>query len=485
MRCRLHVLLQFLGLLVLTPVIATAEGPIELGSRRELFVDHYLIDRLDNAQLVLARPHDEGEVLKFDKPWEGPFCGYCTVIKDGDLYRVYYRGMATAGPGDGEDACTCIAESNDGVHWTKPNLGLYELHGTRDNNIILAHDPPSSSNFSPFLDTRPDVSLSERYKALGGGSPTGLTGFVSPDGIHWTRIQSEPVFNDQGWVFDSQNVSFWSPAEGCYALYFRKAAEDVRAIARATSPDFIHWSKPEPMVYSDAGGTVPRYHLYTNQTHPYFRAPHLLLSTAARFLPGRKVLSEKQAQAIGVHPDYFGDTSDGVLMTSRGGSQYDCTFTEGFLRPGIGYENWVSRTNYPALNVVQTGPTEMSLYANQNYGQPTAHLRRYSLRLDGFASVRAPDQGGELVTKPLKFTGKKLLINFATSAAGGVRVEFQEADGKPIPGFTLDDSVETIGNEIERAVAWKHGADVGTLAGKTVRLRFVLRDADLYALRFE
>jgi hypothetical protein len=239
------------------------------------------------------------------------------------------------------------------------------------------------------------------------------------------------------------------------------------------------------MSYSDTGGPVPRYHLYTNQTHPYFRAPHIYIATAARYLPGRKVLSEKQAEAIGVHPRYFGDTSDGVLMTSRGGLQYDCTFTEGFLRPGIGHENWVSRTNYPALNVVQTGPAEMSLYVNQNYGQPTAHLRRYSLRLDGFASVRAPEQGGELVTKPFTFTGKKLLINFATSAAGSVRVEIQEADGKPISGFALEDSVETIGNEIERAVEWKNGDEVSSLAGRRIRLRFVMQDADLYALRFD
>ena len=126
----------------------------------------------------------------------------------------------------------------------------------------------------------------------------------------------------------------------------------------------------------------------------------------------------------------------------------------------------------------------MSFYVNQNYGQPTAHMRRYEIRLDGFASVRAPYTGGEMITKPLIFSGNQLDLNFATSAAGGIRVEIQDADGKPIPGFTLKESQELIGNEISRAASWKGSKDVSKLAGKPVRLRFVMKDADLYALQF-
>ena len=139
-------------------------------------------------------------------------------------------------------------------------------------------------------------------------------------------------------------------------------------------------------------------------------------------------------------------------MTTRGGSRYDRTFMDGFIRPGVGLENWVSRTNYPALGVVPTGVAEMSVYANQNYGQPTAHLRRYSLRTDGFVSVNASYEGGELVTKPLTFTGKELTLNFATSAAGSVLVELQDAAGTPVPGFSLANAVETIGNDLDRVI---------------------------------
>ena len=109
----------------------------------------------------------------------------------------------------------------------------------------------------------------------------------------------------------------------------------------------------------------------------------------------------------------------------------------------------------------------MSVYVNQDYAQPTAHLRRYSLRLDGFASAQADYAGGELVTRPLVFQGRELSINFATSAAGGIRVELQRADGSPIPGFTRGDAVEQIGNEIQRVVSWTGGSDVSSTGWPT------------------
>jgi len=459
-------------------------APIELGARRELFVDRYLVESLDGAELCLHEPRDSGAAIAFDKPWEGLFCGYTTIIRDGDLLRMYYRGMPEAGADGSAAEVTCYAESHDGIQWTKPNLGLFEVQGTRDNNVILADAAPVTHNFCPFLDTNPAAAPKQRFKAVGGTSKSGLIGYVSADGVRWSKLRDEPVFSDTDWVFDSQNVPFWSESEGCYVLYYRRAVDGIRAIARSTSPDFLHWSEPEQMIYSDTESGRPSQHLYTNQTQPYFRAPHLYLATAARFMPGRQVVTDEQAAAIGVHPKYFHDTSDAVLLTSRGGDRYDRTFLGSLIRPGIGLKNWVSRTNYPALNIVQTGPTEMSLYVQQDYGQSTAHLQRFTMRLDGIASVRADFGGGELVTRPVTFSGDRLSLNFSTSAAGGLRVEIQDAEGKPIPGFALDDCIEVIGNEIERDVHWKNGADVGALAGRPVKLRFVISDADLFALRF-
>ena len=126
----------------------------------------------------------------------------------------------------------------------------------------------------------------------------------------------------------------------------------------------------------------------------------------------------------------------------------------------------------------------MSFYIQHNYGQPTGHVVRYTLRPDGFVSVNAPYKGGELITKPFTFTGKTLALNYATSAAGAIRVEIQDIDGKAIPGFSEKDSAEIIGNMLDRTVRWNGKADIKQLAGKPIRLRFVMKDADLYALRF-
>jgi hypothetical protein len=471
---------------------------LDLGDRRELFVDHALIDRLDNVELRLATPRDEGEVFRFDQPWEGTFTGYCTVLDLAGVqlasdqpplprYRLYYRGMPEGVRDGSPEEVTCVAESADGVHWTRPELNLFPRDG-RPTNIVLADAAPFSHNFSPFIDARPDCPADERFKALAGLADSGLAAFASADGLRWRKVRDEAVIPHTApfrfvHMFDSQNVSFWSAAEGSYVCYFR-VWDGVRRIARADSDDFLHWSDPVLMDYRHGDGPAPIEQLYTNQTQPYFRAPHVALAIAARFVEGRRVINDREAAALGLAAGFQNDVSDTVLMSTRGGHVYDRTFLEGFVRPGIGTRNWVSRTNYPALGVVQTGPAEMSLYVNQDYAQPTAHLRRYSLRLDGFASAQAPYSGGELLTRPLRFEGNRLTLNFSTSAAGSIRVEIQDATGQPLPGFTLDDAIETIGNEIERTVEWKCGGDLSSLAGQPVRLRFVMQDADLFALRF-
>ena len=133
-------------------------------------------------------------------------------------------------------------------------------------------------------------------------------------------------------------------------------------------------------------------------------------------------------------------------------------------------------------------PEELSLYVNDGgywtAGGKASRLRRYTLRLDGFVSARAGLSGGELVTRPLVFQGRELTLNYATSAAGSLQVEIQDAAGRPVPGFSLAESPEIFGDRIDGPVAWKGGDDLATLAGKPIRLRLVLKDADLYAFRF-
>ena len=483
---RTRSLLTVLILITSTAPVFAADEAISVGSRRELFVDSLLIDKLDGVSLQLQHPHSAGVSLKFDQPWEGQVSGYVTVIHDGDLYRLYYRGRPLTGFGDTDPRAqevTCYAESREGHTFTRPNLGLVSLGGSKNNNAILADVGHATHNFAPFLDSRPGVPKSERFKGVGGSSESGLIAFVSEDGIHFRKLQDKPIIT--GGAFDSQNNVFWSAHEQCYVCFFRTFKNGVRWITRTTSTDFLNWTPAIDMTFGD----VPHEHLYTNQTEAYFRAPHIYIGTAARFWPGRRSLTDKQVAALNLDDkvNYDGlklESSDAVLLSSRGGNRYDRTFLESLVRPGTDLRNWTARSNYPARGVVPTGPTEMSMYVQRNYGQPTHYLERLTFRTDGFVAVHADYRPGELITKPITFAGKELSLNLSSSAAGSVFVEIQDAAGKPIPGFTLGECVEINTDDLSWVVTWKSGSSVMSLSGKPVRLRFRLKDADLFAFQF-
>ncbi len=449
------------------PLLAQSESVGRIGGRRELFVDDTLVDSLRGAELRLGTPVEREVVLKLDRPHEGPFSAYFTVLHDNGKYRLYYRGVPEAGKDGRPSEATCYAESADGRQFTKPA-----------NNILFQGQAPFSHNFCPFIDRNPRGGA--RYKALSGIATSGLKAWISDDGLAWRALRDEPVMPATKLpMFDSQNLAFWSESEGCYVAYVRQFRDRVRSIVRATSNDFVRWS---PFVPLDLGG-APADHLYTNQLHPYFRAPHIYVGIAARFNPGRQVLTPDEARATGVHPDYFKDTSDSVLLSTRGGATISRYFRESFLRPGLGLHHWVSRDNYPCLNIVETGEGEMSFYVNRHYGQPTAHLTRYSLRTDGLASLHAGWRGGELLTRPLVFSGRALELNFASSAYGGVRVQVLNEDETAIEGLGLADCREMIGDRVAKTVEWRNG-NLAALAGKPVRLLFALKDADVYSFRF-
>jgi hypothetical protein len=475
------------GCLVCASVSAT---PVDMGDRLELFVDHHLIERLDGVRLDLEQPVRKEVVLRFDQPWEYA-AGFVTVIRDGDLYRMYYRGGRKGADGkfDNDGEVTCYAESRDGVHWTKPTLGLHGSHGRSDTNIVLGIGPNRvSHNFAPILDTRTGVPAAERYKAVGGKGPTGhsspgLYRYVSADGIHWKPYPGGPLF--AGYALDSLNVLAWLPEEECYAIYLRTWSEGgtpeqpkfkgIRTISRSTSRDFINWTKPEPMSFGD----TPLEHLYTNNTQPYFRAPHILVSLPFRLFPGRLAFSLEQQAGWGVPEGHANGVSDAVFMTSRGGTRYDRTFMESFVRPGLDNLAWHARETQPSNGVVPTGPGEMSFYVVNHYPLPTEHLTRVALRTDGFSSARAGYSPGSLLTKPLVFRGTKLVLNFATSAAGLVKIEVLEADGRVIAT-----SKDLIGDDIARVADWENRPNLAGIEGKEVRLRFTLKDANLYSIRF-
>ncbi len=460
---------------------------IDIGSRLELFVDEVLVEKREGVDFRLHSPirNPIG-----DFPWKGS-CFYQTMIRDGDLLRTYYRSMDptyegktySGNPGE----ITCYAESHDGLDWKLPELGLYEVNGSRKNNVILAGIPPFMHNFSPFIDTRPGTPANERFKALAGhprdGSASqegGLHGFVSGDGIHWKKIEGKALIpfrkNDWSHGFDSQNLAFWSEAEQLYVAYIRTwtgsgkdrergiANWGLRAISRSTSPDFINWSVPV-----DTQANRPLEHLYTSQTQPYFRAPHIYVAFPSRYMPGRVGAQSEEIMK---------GSTDVLFMSSRSGSDhFTRLFTEAFIQPGLDPERWGNRSNYVALNVVQTSDSQLSIYHSKGGF-------RYDLRLDGFISIRAGVEPGSLLTKPLRFSGSQLAVNYSTSAAGHLRVEIQDLSGNAIPGFELNRCRTHVGDKIEETITWEDNLSLQTLSGQPVRIKFELLEADLFSFRF-
>ena len=440
-------------------VEAEQEGkPLDIGSRLELFVDDYLVGALTNATQQLHSPQPREIALTWDAPWEGGVSGFPTVFADDGLFRMYYYGEPQKSKVKAWSIC--YAESKDGVRWTRPNLGLFEFEGSKDNNIVLLR--PGFEQFAPFKDMNPAAPPAERYKAI----VTPAMGWASPDGIHWQRMPGMGV-NPEG-AFDTLNVAFWDPLRREYVSYYRITKDRVRRIGFCTSADFRHWTKGQEL---DFGG-APLEQLYTNSVTPYFRAPHIYMGFPMRFVETRTALPVTQP-----------GVSDGVFMSSRDGVHFRRRL-EAFVRPGLDRGNWMHRSMMASWGMLQTGPEEISIYYLEHYDQPSDRLRRYALRTDGFVSVHADYQGGELLTKPLTFEGRELVINYSTSAVGSVRVEVQDAAGNPMEGFRLAQCPEIFGDEIERVVAWQGGGSVAALAGKPVRLRFVLKDSDLYSIRF-
>jgi len=522
------------GAISMTPGsrIATADDtsaePLDVGTQLELAIDPRWIDSLEGLQLTPHAPVPREVVLKSPgvgdddrDSWEYLY-GYLSVMKDGDIYRMYYRHVQPSSDQDGHEF-SCYAESRDAIHWTKPNLGLFNIPNSEDGNAIAEenrvqpddddseHFPCISHNMRPFVDTRPNVPDSERFKALGGGfnssrRPAGYWALVSQDGIHWKKLRKEWVIDRSNWPHGSDSTpacAFWSEAEGQYVAYIRirvnpanpseGKVRGLRWIGRLTSDDFVHWSKVTPMrpldTDLDVGKIADRnVHFYTNETQPYFRNRQLLIATPTRYFVGTVFSDEQLAKMSPEVQQHQRESSvgytDAVLLTTRPGQLfYNQPFAEAYLRPGLDIRNWSNRSTYPFVRFVPTGEAEISQFVQHGRGT-YSYVQRYSLRTDGFASVRASLAGGELITRPLKFDGRQLVINYSTSGAGSVRVEIQDRQGIPLPGYTLDDAVRHVGDSIEQVVRWKSASDLSRFQDQPIRLRMVMHDADLYSFRF-
>ncbi len=427
---------------------------VEVGNRLELFVDGHLIGAIQgDVRQQLLHPEPKDVVFVTNEPWEGNTSGYYTYFQDGDLYRMIYRGWQHDSlQKAAHKEVTCYAESKDGIHWMKPNLGLFEWDGSKKNNIVWLG--PGTHNFTAFRDDNPATPAASRYKAFGGGRG-GLLPFESPDCKHWKLIQDKPVITNG--AFDSQNLAFWDTDRKEYRAYWRYFGNGVRAIRTATSKDFITWENEADLTYTEG---TPNEHLYTNAVQKYFRAPHLFIAFPTRY----------EAKSQQVEP---------ILMTSRDGTKFH-RYAKAVVPRSAPKDRDHNRSNYMAWGMFQLpGATnEISVYATENYYEPSpGRVRRFVYRVDGFVALRGGADGGQVTTKPLRYKGQRLLLNYGVRTGGSLTIEALNEAGE-----IIGKSQPLRGDAVDSPVNWEQNPNFGD---GVVQLRFTIKNADVFSLRFD
>jgi len=495
---------------------------IRLGSTREVCWDMHFIENCEGVRLQMHKPVRKNTVLTCDKPWEGSTCGYISLLKVGDVFRMYYRaanamlidslekkvekeGPDFTGCSEAGKISICLAESKDGKTFTRAKICKFDILGEKENNAVFRDEEEVIDNFSIFYDENPDCPSEEKFKALRyteGPEENHLAYYKSPDGIDFTFERILPIAGK----FDTFNVTLWDKKTEQYFLYTRDyhkpdgrttprcevdLVHDIRDIRVSTSKDFKTWEEHGQIDFGQDAEDIP---LYTNGITKYFRSENIFWGLPVRYndrladkhnfkdltLPGfdRYASLEKLGREASV-------VNDAVLITSRDGLHFDRT-DEAFAASGPeDGSNWIYGDCYHAYGAFETEAdfpgeaNEMSLYAGRGYRTRPLEITRYTLRLDGFFSWSAPYSDGYVLTKPFTFDGDSLSINFATSAMGHVQILVCDEAGNPIPGY---DSGKLFGNSVDRTVEFEN--DLAQLAGKPVRLRFEMKDSELYSFVF-
>ena len=483
---------------------------ISIDNRREMFWDDYLVDKaLTTAFPRLIQPTFKECCFRFDQGNEMYAISYPCIVKDDKGYKMYYTTWRRTG-----GAYVAVIESTDGLHWTRPELNIYDHPELAENNAVI--DKVTDGLFV-FYDTNPACPAQEKYKAFSRCHfnpenwtelPGGLWCFTSPDGYHFKVSHLMATYG----MFDSLNVAYWDGERYvCYIRNFhnipggimtdgiedynrRKEVpeallnEGIRDVRVMYSTDFRNWTEPELITFDD-GQDHP---LYTSNIVPYQRAPHTLIGFPTRYcerkawtanvdqMPSRDVkrkVYEEEEPRSGLA------LTDCIFMCSHDGKMWH-RYNEAFMVPGYEHaHNWVYGDCYPAYNLIDSGRETYYIYSkdwHMSYGHAKP-LNCFEIRKDGFACYMADGDEHVLTTKPLVFTGKDLHLNFSTSAFGYIYVEVLDEEGNPL---SEQKSFEIYGDTIDRKISFQDGSDFSAFAGQTVRLRFTMRDAKLYSMQF-
>ena len=484
------------------------DSPWDIGSNKQLFIDRRFIEKSERIKLNVNPPVKRpGAVLESDKPWDAFNLIYYSIAKDGDVYKMWYQAYDDDQWGGGTSRM-CYAVSQDGLHWEKPNLGLVEYKGSKENNILL--DEPSKLGYV-FID--PHGKPEQRFKMLTGIGTTRIR--TSPDGIHWT-LHPQVVWKP---IWDTQKQAWWDPRIKKYVIQTRvqldrenelpfpfvkpiesdppvvapKLHRPIRALGRLEVDDIMKpWPTENVRTIMSADEHDPPgsdiYHPGGVYQYPYASDAYFMFPlTYQHFRPG-----EGHPHNDGVNDVQFAGSRDGLHWMRYDRRPFiprglpgdpDAGMTGGtnfFVRQGNYLYQYYGGWPWTHGGFRLLSPAERR--NRKNWGRRFIGVVVH--RLDGFVSADAPQEGGYLITPPLVFRGHCLELNINVSALGGASVEIQDAAGKPIPGYSLADCDRILMNDVGHVVRWRGNSDVSRLAGEPIRLKIAMRAAKLHAFQF-
>ncbi|UCD27496.1 MAG: hypothetical protein JSV03_10270, partial [Planctomycetota bacterium] len=412
----------------------------------------------------------------------------------------------------------CYARSDDGIHWDKPALGLVEFAGSKKNNIVFGHGAAGvkmgQDGGMVFIDPNAPEDQKFRLVIRLADVGDGVHIFSSPDGIHWKlthRFVLTARPQERGHHLDCQNVIFWDNRINKYVAYGRRNIFGAgRSVFRGEADrlDGFPVVQDMPVVITPDGLDlfhdqihVVDYYLSVAVKYPWADSAYYMFPTAYYHYVWGALAEFKDKVPTNAGPLHtqFAASRDGIHwqrygrrpfvdLGMKGEFDWASARTIRGIVPGAdGRKMYMYYRGSDWLHGWDRNEQNKQLLTKAGLGasQNIAVLSRLVLRRDGFVSVRAAYTGGEFTTPVLKFEGRKLFLNIDTSATGIVRIEILDADGTPVDGYHLEDCdrIHTA-NQINRVVTWGGRDDVHQLAEKSVRLRFVMRDADLYAFQF-
>ncbi len=493
---------------------------IDIGSDTALFFDDRYIAESEGICIIPKEAERCGKILEGDRPWEPYGTILPVVIRYDNRYYLYYTAPQKNYQLGIKERHTCLAVSGNGLDWEKPELGLFDICGTRGNNVALpgcvgtVFIDPNNTQGAPFwwIGNGEENPLWKETEGMvyQPGKEGGVYLFNSRDGIIWNRAAKKPVL--PFWC-DTLNQCFWDDHLNKYVAYVRGWHDTYgRVVCRCETESLLKTPWPYkidpdrsrgprglfgpvgselPVVMHTDNDDPPDSDLYTPLVHKYPWAPETYLA----FPPLYRHYPDKTENIP--NPNSWntrgGVSNDGPiaseLAVSRDGVHWK-RFRRAYIRQGIIGEQDGGGDIRMGLGMIREGKYITQYYMGKGYPHklrkepPFTAVFRARQRLDGFAAARFSNDGGWIITPYLKFRGDRLAVNTDCGARGEVWMEIQNTQGTGIPGFTLSECISADRNDTEQEIRWRSGAEVSSLQDKPVRLRIFARSADLYGFRF-